>query len=221
MLEKKVSDILIHQMRNWWLEFDEEVIKKYISQALNEMEENYKEMSSSRYQKDGQIIINPVYSVTWNIFLYRLSRILYLNSYVQEANCIYYLNKIMHSNDWFYEVELPIHFGAEHPLGSVLGKAKYDDYLFVYQGTTIGGNRKDDTLTYPIIGKNVCLYANATVLGSTVLGDNVIVAANTYLLNENIPSNCIVYGKSPNIVIKKKTEATIKNMTKHIWRWNN
>lgn len=127
----------------------------------------------------------------------------------------------MHSNDWFYEVELPIHFGAEHPLGSVLGKAKYDDYLFVYQGTTIGGNRKYDTLTYPIIGKNVCLYANATVLGSTVLGDNVIVAANTYLLNENIPSNCIVYGKSPNIVIKKKTEATIKNMTKHIWRWNN
>lgn len=88
MLEKKVSDILIHQMRNWWLEFDEEVIKKYISQALNEMEENYKEMSSSRYQKDDQIIINPVYSVTWNIFLYRLSRILYLNSYVQEANCI-------------------------------------------------------------------------------------------------------------------------------------
>ena len=52
---------------------------------------------------------------------------------------------------------------AEHPLGSVLGKADYGDYLFVYQGTTIGENRKGDKLFYPVLGNNILLYANSTI----------------------------------------------------------
>lgn len=76
-------------------------------------------------------------------------------------------------------------------MGSVLGKAKYSDYLFVYQGITIGGNRNGKELFHPTIGNNVVLYANATVLGKTVLGDNAIIAVNSYLINENIPSNSI------------------------------
>ena len=75
----------------------------------------------------------------------------------------------MHSNDWFYAVELPVHFLCEHPLGSVLGRAIYGDYLFVYQGTTVGGNRNKGILSYPKIGTNVVLYANATILGNTVI----------------------------------------------------
>ena len=75
----------------------------------------------------------------------------------------------MHSIDWFYAVELPVHFLCEHPLGSVLGRAIYGDYLFVYQGTTVGGNRNKGILSYPKIGTNVVLYANATILGNTVI----------------------------------------------------
>lgn len=33
-----------------------------------------------------------------------------------------YLNKIMHSIDCFYAVELLTHFSVEHPLGSILGR---------------------------------------------------------------------------------------------------
>lgn len=165
-------------------------------------------------------MLDPTFSVTWSIFLYRLSRLLFQKGNNHEADCVYYLNKIMHSNDWFYQVDLPVHFGAEHPLGSVLGKAEYGDYFFIYQGTTVGGNRTGEKLFYPVLGNNVLLYANATVLGKSVLGDNVIISANSYLINEIIPSNCIVYGKSPNIVIREKSEEEIKNMSRHIWRWN-
>ena len=132
-------------------------------------------------------------------FLYRLSHLLYLNGNIYEAECVYYLNKIMHSVDWFYQIELPEHFLAEHPLGSVLGKAKYSDYLFVYQGTTIGGNRNQGTIYYPQIG------------------NNVILSADSYVINENIPDNCIVFGQSPNIIVKEKKVTEIKEMTKHIW----
>ena len=219
MMEEKIYKLVIHQLENWWTDFNKEVIHSAIKEAIKAMDDNYKKMTSRRYCTEGAIF-DPTFSVTWNIFLYRLSRILYLKGNVHEADCVYYLNKIMHSNDWFYQVDLPKHFGAEHPLGSVLGKAKYSDYLFVYQGTTIGGNRTSGDLFYPTIGTNVVLYANATVLGKTVLGDNVIIAANSYLINENIPSNCIVYGKTPDIVIRKRTEEEIKEMTKHIWKWD-
>ena len=180
---------------------------------------NYSMVASLRLFQDESMIFNPMHTVTWAIFLYRLSRLLYLNGDVHEADCVYYLNKIMNSVEWFYQVELPTYFMAEHPLGSVLGKAEYSDYLFVYQGTTVGGNRKENILYYPQIGENVILYANATILGETRIGNNVIVSANSYIINEGIPDNCIVFGQSPHIFIKEKSEMEIKKMTKHIWKW--
>lgn len=48
------------------------------------------------------------------------------------------------------------------------------------------------------------LYAYIKVLGNTKIGNNVIISANSYLINEEIPDNCIVFGQIPNIVIKKK-----------------
>lgn len=127
----------------------------------------------------------------------------------------------MHSNDWFYAINLPKHFLCEHPLGSVLGRANYGDYFFIYQGTTVGGNRRrDGGIDYPVIGENVILYANATVLGDTHIGNNVVISADTYLINENIPDNCVVFGKSPNLIIKTKSEDEIKNYTEHIWGWS-
>ncbi len=85
------------------------------------------------------------------------------------AEQVYYLNKILHSVDWYYEIELPKHFMVEHPLGSVLGRAQYGDYLYIYQGVTIGGNVKLKTgeLDYPTLGDNVLLYSNAKILGNS------------------------------------------------------
>ena len=95
------------------------------------------------------MVFDPMYTGTWAIFLYKLSRLLLLEGNNKKAECIYYLNKVLRSVDWFYQTELPFHFMAEHLWGSVLGRARYSDYLFVYQGTTIGGNRKGDVLYYP------------------------------------------------------------------------
>ena len=135
------------------------------------------------------------------------------------ADQVYYLNKIMHGVDWFYAIDLPEHFSCEHPLGSVLGRANYGDYLFVYQGTTVGGNRRNNKLYYPTLGNNVILFANATVLGDTHIGNNVVISADSYLLNETIPDNSIAFGTSPNIVVKRKSEDEIKQYTQHIWGW--
>lgn len=62
------------------------------------------------------------------------------------------------------------------------------------------------------------MYANSTILGDCNIGNNVVISANSYLINEEVPDNCIVFGSSPNIVIKKRNEEEIKKMTDHIWK---
>jgi serine O-acetyltransferase len=76
----------------------------------------------------------------------------------------------------YHEVVLPESFFFEHPIGLVLGRAKYGNRFFAMQNCTVGGNKGK----YPIIGNNVKLYSGAKIIGNCVIGNNVSVAANTY-----------------------------------------
>lgn len=131
---------------------------------------------------------------------------------------VYYLNKIMHSIDWFYAVSLPEHFGAEHPLGSVLGRANYGDYFFIYQGCTVGGNRKGGTLYYPDMGHHCVMFANSSIIGKCNIENNVILSSYCHVKDEDVPDNCIVFGESPHLIIKERTEEEIHRMISNIWR---
>ena len=219
---ENITELLVHQLNSWWGDaYSQAIVRDNVAEALEKVEQGYSGLSAQHFCENGVVKFSPFHSVSWSVFLYRLSRILFLQENLREANVVYYLNKIIHSIDWFYGVDLPVHFMAEHPLGTILGKASYGDYLFVYQGVTVGGNRKDGKLYYPVLGENVVLYANATLLGDTHIGNNVIISANTYLISENVPDNCIVFGKTPNVVIKQKTEKEIYQMTRAFWNWDN
>lgn len=125
----------------------------------------------------------------------------------------------MNSVDWYYEIKLPSYFGVEHPLSSVLGRADYSDGLIIYQGCTVGGSRgvNDNFIIYPKLGKNLIMYSNTTVLGNSNIGDNVVLATGTTVVNQDIPSNCIVFGSSPNLVIKVKTNNEMEKYISNIW----
>ncbi len=218
----EIKTILLHQLRNHWPSVDESIIDAAMPKAVKSVEDSFINLPNKRFFDGENVLFSPYYSIHWMIFLYRISHEIYLMSGrnpPKEADQCYYLNKILHGNDWFYAVDLPSHFLCEHPLGSVLGRANYGDYLFIYQGTTVGGNRRGSELCYPTIGNNVILFSNATVLGDTVIGDNVVISSGTYIINDTIPDNCIVFGRSPELIIKTKTEDEIKKYTSHIWGW--
>ena len=110
----------------------------------------------------------------------------------------------MNGLDLFYAIELPKHFGAEHPVGSVMGRAKYGDNFFFYQGCTVGGTHsKDGGIYYPVIEDNVRMYANSSILGKCHIGKNVQLGAGALIKNQNIPDDSIVFGQSPNLIIKQ------------------
>lgn len=211
-----VTNLLVNQVKNIWnYDLSRSIATEGVEVALNECEQTF-----SKYKNDTlKSSFNPYHSVQYSIFLYYLSRYMYKNNHKKEADIIYYLNKNLNNVEWFYEVELPKYFGAEHPLGSVLGKARYGDYLFVYQGTTIGGNRREGTLYYPKLGRNVIMYAHSSIIGNCDIGNNVIIAANTHIINKDIPDNCIVYGRDRDIQIVLKTEKEIKDRLKAFWNF--
>lgn len=137
----------------------------------------------------GEVQYSIRHSVQTSILLYYLSNTAYRYNNLLLADSLYYLNKIMHGVDWFYEIELPEVFGAEHPVGSVLGRAEYENRLFVHQNTTIGSSMGK----FPKIAENVVLCANSCVLGKCQIGRCVIISAGTTIVNMDVPDNSIVF----------------------------
>lgn len=149
------------------------------------------------YQKENGL--NPFNSVMYTNYLYQISHLLYKEGHTQIADKVYYLNKMLNGVDLFYAIDLPEHWNCEHPLGSVMGRAKYGDYFFFYQGCTVGGNHSN----YPVLGDNVTMYSNSKVLGKSHIGNNVIIGANAYIKDIDIPDNSMVFGQFPNIIVKQ------------------
>jgi serine O-acetyltransferase len=87
-----------------------------------------------------------------------------------------------------------------------MGRAKYGNRFFFYQGCTVGGNRNKGILEYPVIGENVTMYSDSKIIGNSIIGNNVLISANAYIKNEKIPDNSIVFGQSPNLIIKQRKE---------------
>lgn len=135
------------------------------------------------------------------------------------ADKLYYLNKIMNGVEWYWNIDLPKHFICEHPVGTVLGKADYGDYLCVYQGVTVGANFRGEECIWPSIGNHVTLYANATVIGNSKIGNYVIIGANAFILNETVPDNSIVFGSSPDLLIRQYSKKEIEDKLIRIWEF--
>jgi serine O-acetyltransferase len=85
--------------------------------------------------------------------------------------------------------------------------AKYGKMFRFYNGVHIGpysivGNEPSEWI-HPVFGDYVTMYNGAKVFGKTVVGNNVIISPNTIVINETIPDNCVVSGKSPNLYFMK------------------
>lgn len=218
MKVSEIRELVIHQLRNLFMMsegevslLDEKVINTAIIntlQCLEAMGTKYYVPQESLQIKEGVIerdhCLNLYNSVMNCIFLYWLSRKLFQDNRVELADKVYYLNKILNSVELFYEVELPSIWSCEHPLSSVMGRAQYGDYFFFYQGCTVGGNvKRNGTIVYPVIGNHVKMFSNSKILGNSHIGNHVIISANCYIKDEDVPNDTIVFGQSPNLIFKK------------------
>lgn len=180
---------------------EKELINEKMGGVILRCEYCFSHTDNKYYSHEGQVFFSPYQSAQYAIFLYFFSNTIYHENTVHLlADKLYYLNRIMNACDLYYEIELPRYFRLDHPVGSVMGRAKYGEGFTFSQNCTVGNNRG----IYPIIGKGVEMCANSSIIGNCCIGDNVIIGANSGVKDENIPSNTLCFGHSPNLIIKNR-----------------
>ena len=96
-------------------------------------------------------------------------------------------------------IDGPVDF--PHPRNIVIGEnAIIGKKLTIYNNVTIGQNHGD----YPKIGDNVTIYPGSVIVGKIIVGDNVIIGANSFV-NKDIENDSVVAG-NPARIIRRRTD---------------
>jgi len=81
-----------------------------------------------------------------------------------------------------------------HPYGiTVNAKAKLGSNVNLHKGVTIGQENRGPRKGAPTIGNYVWIGINATVVGNITIGDDVLIAPNSYV-NCSVPPHSVVMG---------------------------
>ncbi len=177
--------------------------------ALERLEHCFSHIASKYFFDGDGVVFDHLHGDQYAMWLYLLSNELHaLNGPRDACKKLFLLNKALHGCDLFYEVELPRIFLLVHPLGTVLGRGRYDDYLLVYQRCGIGSNHD----IYPSLGKHVTLRPGSAVLGDSSVGENCTIAAESLLLDRDLPANSVYIGNPRNHLIR------VKQDKEAIWR---
>lgn len=75
-----------------------------------------------------------------------------------------------------------------HPVGIVIGTCTIGENFMVYQGCTVGSgmekvNAKSGS-SHPVIGNNVRLCANSSILGGVCVTNNVVIGAHSLVIKD-------------------------------------
>lgn len=113
---------------------------------------------------------------------------------------VFYCNEISH----VAEIGPGLYIG--HPYGiTVNPNAKIGKNCNIHKGVTIGQENRGKRKGAPTIGDCVWIGVNSTIVGKITIGDDVLIAPNTYV-NCDVPSHSIVFGNP--CVIKSNAHAT-------------
>jgi len=192
-------NMLHMQLKNLYgiSEEEEAILRSRLVDILESLFKSFGKVSNKYFFNEEGPIFDPLHSSQYCIFLYKLSKTV---NHKALSDKLYLLNKVLNSCDIYHQIDLPEIFLPEHPVGTVLGRASYNNYFVFQQNCTVGGNRG----VYPSIGSHVWMFANASVIGNCQIGSNVYISAGTQIKDQSIPDNSIVFGISPNLIIKNR-----------------
>lgn len=148
----------------------------------------------------GEIIC--CYPVIRTLTNYRLAHELYLLDVPLIPRMI---SELAHSEtgiDIHPAAQIGHHFTIDHGTGVVIGATCIiGDNVKLYQGVTLGalsfplddnGNPIKGIPRHPILGNDVIVYSNATILGRITIGDRSVIGANRWV-TDNIAPDTKIY----------------------------
>lgn len=152
------------------------------------------------------------HTVQYSMYLYFLQNQIYESVIKKDAKNLDAINicdKLFAANtalagvDIFYEQKMPDVFLMAHTAGIVLTPhAKIGNFFMLMQGCNLGFSKGHA----PELGEGVIMCGNSKIIGNCHVGNHVMFGANTYIKDMDIPSNSMVFGQYPNVIIKENRE---------------
>jgi serine O-acetyltransferase len=166
----------------------------YVRLALDRVEYCFQHIAFTTYCEDDEAKFDPYHSDQYCAYLYYLSNTVYrTGGDPRLAAKLFALNKALNAFNCMYDTELPDIFLVVHGMGTVLGKARYADYLLVAHNCTIGAIGG----VFPTMSEKLILSAGASLIGESVIGANVVLEPNCSLIKTSVPANTRVSGCGP------------------------
>lgn len=196
------------------IDFNE--IERYLLASLEISEKRFRSVKTKYFvnSSNGNARFIATHYSGHALILYQLSRECFLNDRLDLAEKIYFLNIATTSSDLFFEVNLPLRTGCDHPLGTVIGRADFssESMLFFNQQCTIGGNFDlHGRARYPKIDGLIFLHPKSSLIGDVQCSGVVILGNNTYVKDIGVVKDCLIFGESPNLTIKPLTKQIVAN----------
>lgn len=142
------------------------------------------------------------------LYGYKFTKILRKCKYYKRKNIIKFA---------YYRIKLDkysLKYGFQISWGTQIGEGFYIGHLGniiinsevvigknvnIAQGVTIGISNRGKTKGVPTIGDDVWIGANSTIVGGIKIGNNVLIAPNTFV-NFDVPDNSVVIGAKASII---------------------
>jgi serine O-acetyltransferase len=170
--------------------------------ALDRVDYCFKKVTYKHYFDGTDSLLNHLHADQYLMYVWFLSNTIAENSdNISLANKLYYLNKTLHGFDCMYNTKLPNIFLVFHGVGTMLGKATYNDYFVCLQGVTVGSQKHK----YPVFGKGVGLAAHSSVIGNCNIGNRTSVSAYTQVFETSIPNDSVVFKNKATSALEIKT----------------
>jgi serine O-acetyltransferase len=199
---EKLCDYVARQLNNFFPDdsgFSGNTFEPFIAPTLERLRLCFEGIQRRKYQDAAGPFFNYLHPDHYAVFLYLLANTIHrAGADGALAFRVYYLNKALHAFDAFLDAELPEVFMIMHPVGTVLGHAKYGNYFCAYQNCTVGSDEPGNT---PVFGDHVVMYAGATVIGKSKIGNNVVLGANSFVIDREIADNSVVMGGTPRLIV--------------------
>jgi serine O-acetyltransferase len=169
------------------------------------VERQFARIRNKYFTADGEPVLRVANNAQYTIFLYHLSRAAFAAGEREKADRIYSLLRMASGIDLYYEVELPDLWFCDHPLGTVIGRGRFDKAasLVLSQNCNIGNNKQ----TYPVINGNLYMYPNSSLLGDARIEGNVVLGNGACAIDAGTLKDCMVFGRSPDLTIKPLSAA--------------
>ncbi|MDY6923977.1 MAG: serine acetyltransferase [Pseudomonadota bacterium] len=169
--------------------------------ALERLEHCFAHIDNKYFFDGGRAVFSHLHGDQYAMWLYLLANELHRQrAPVDLCSKLFLLNKALHGCDIFHEVELPAIFLLVHPVGTVLGRARYSDYFVSYQRVSVGSNHD----VYPVFGEHVTLRPGAAVLGRCTVGRHCQLATESLLIDRDLPDHSRYIGNPKTAVVRRE-----------------